>query len=325
MKALLCKSFGPPESLVLEDVPSPEAGPGKVVVSVRGCSLNFPDLLVIQDKYQYKPPLPFSPGAEISGVVKSVGPGVTGCKPGDRVMAYIMHGGFAEEVAVDADILVPIPPALDFVRAAAFLMTYGTALYALRNRARIAAGESLLVLGAAGGTGIAAIEVGKTLGARVIAAASSAEKLALCRKHGADETIDYASEDLKQRIRDLTGGKGADVVFDPVGGRYSEAALRSTAWEGRFLVIGFAAGEIARVPLNLPLLRNCSVMGSPWGAFLRRSAADRAAHQRELVALIEGGRIDPPVSATYPLDRAHEALRAMMDRRVLGKVVVVPA
>jgi len=325
MKALLCKSFGPPESLVLEDVPAPQPGAGQVVVSVRGCSLNFPDLLVIQDKYQYKPPLPFSPGSEIAGVVKSVGPGVTGWKPGDRVMAYIMFGGFAEEVAVDASLLVPIPDSLDFTRAAAFLMTYGTALYALQNRAHLRAGENLLVLGAAGGTGIAAVEVGKTLGARVIAAASSQEKLALCRRHGADETIDYATEDLKQRIRDLTGGEGADVVFDPVGGRYSEPALRSTAWEGRFIVIGFAAGEIARVPLNLPLLRCCAVMGSPWGAFLRRSPADRAAHQRELVALLAGGRIDPPVSATYPLDRAREALRAMLDRQVLGKVVVVPA
>ena len=323
MKALLCKAFGPPESLVLEEVASPTAGPGQVVIAIHACGVNFPDVLVLQNKYQHKPPLPFAPGSEVAGTIKSVGAGVIGHKPGDRVMAYLMYGGCAEEVVADAGSLAPIPERLDFVHASAFLMTYGTAFYALNERARLQPGETLLVLGAAGGTGIAAIEVGKALGARVIAAASSADKLALARDHGADQGIEYESEDLKQRIRDLTAGQGADVIFDPVGGRYSEAALRSIAWNGRFIVIGFAAGDIPRIALNLPLLKGCAIVGSPWGAFLRRSREDQQRHWRELLELYGRGGLDPAVTATYPLARAGEALREMMERRVKGKVAIV--
>src|SRR5204862_7087961 len=270
MKAVLCKQYGPPESLVIEELPSPTAGPGEVVVSVKAASLNFPDVLIIQNKYQFKPPLPFTPGSEMSGLVKEVGADVKGFKPGDRVIAFTTYGAFAEEVKVDAGRLVPIPEGMDYNSAAAFLLTYGTSDHALRDRGALKAGETLLVLGAAGGVGIAAIEIGKALGARVIACASSAEKLEVCRQHGADETINYATEDLRQRIKDLTDGKGIDVIYDSVGGPYTEPAFRSIAWRGRLLLIGFAAGEIPKLPLNLALLKGASIVGVFWGDFTRR-------------------------------------------------------
>lgn len=324
MKTLLCKEFGPPEKLVLEDVDAPKAGPGQIVVQIKACGVNFPDVLIIENKYQFKPPLPFAPGGEISGVVKELGEGVTGISVGDRILASTGFGGFAEEQAIPAAAAVPIPDAMDFPTAAAFLMTYGTSYYALKDRARIQPGESLVVLGAAGGVGLAAVELGKAMGAKVIAAASSEEKLAVCREHGADETIDYAKDSLKDQMKALTGGKGADVVYDPVGGDYSEAAIRATAWEGRFLVIGFAAGDIPRIPLNLTLLKSCQIVGVFWGAFVGREPEANRQNTRELFALYEQGKIKPYVSSSYPLADGAAAIRELGERRAKGKVVVVP-
>ncbi|HXZ91422.1 MAG TPA: NADPH:quinone oxidoreductase family protein, partial [Burkholderiales bacterium] len=283
MKAVLCKQFGPPETLVIEELPSPRPGPGEVVVSVKAASVNFPDVLVIQNKYQVKATPPFTPGSEFAGVVKEVGAGVTQVRPGDRVLGAGSSGGFAEECLVPAGArLVPIPASMDFPTAASFLLTYGTSHHALCNRADAKAGESLLVLGAAGGVGLAAVEIGKILGLRVIAAASSKEKLAVCREHGADETIDYSSEDLRERIKALTGGKGVDLIYDPVGGAYTETALRSSAWRARLLVVGFAAGEIPKIPLNLPLLMERSVVGVYWGEWSKRAPQEFAAAVKQL-------------------------------------------
>ena len=325
MKTVLCKEFGPPERLVVEDVPSPTPGPGQVVLAVRACGVNFPDVLLIQNKYQFKPPLPFAPGGEVAGVVTALGDGVRNVRVGERVIGSTGWGGFAEEVALDAARVIPIPDAMDFVTASAFLLTYGTSHHALRDRAALQPGETLLVLGAAGGVGLAAVELGKVMGARVIAAASTPEKLAVCRAHGADEVIDYTREDLKERTKSLTGGEGADVIYDPVGGAYAEAALRATAWKGRFLVIGFAAGDIPRIPLNLVLLKGCQIVGVFWGAFTAREPARNEANVRELMTWYGEGKIAPHVSATYPLERAAEALNAMAERRVMGKVVLVPS
>jgi NADPH2:quinone reductase len=322
MKAVLCKQFGPPESLVVEELPSPKAGAGEVVVSMRAASLNFPDVLIIQNKYQFKPPLPFSPGSELAGVVKEVGEGVAGHKPGDRVIAFTTYGAFAEEVKVDAGRLVPIPEGMDFNSAAAFLLTYGTSDHALRDRGMLKAGETLLVLGAAGGVGLAAIEIGKALGAHVIACASSADKLEVCKQHGADDAINYATEDMRERIKELTGGRGVDVVYDAVGGPYTEPALRSTAWRGRLLVIGFAAGDIPKIPLNLPLLKGCSIMGVFWGDFARREPKAFAASIAQLGAWFRAGKLKPHVSQTFPLAQAVEALKLMAGRKVKGKVVL---
>ena len=322
MKAILCRQFGPPESLVLEELPSPAPGPGQVLVSVKAASVNYPDVLIIQNKYQVKPPLPFSPGSEMAGTVRALGAGVTAAKAGDRVIAFSTYGAFAEEAVVDAARLVPIPDGMDFVTAAAFLLTYGTAHHALRNRADVKPGETLLVLGAAGGVGIAAIEIGKVLGLRVIACASSDEKLAVCREHGADATINYASEDLRERIKALSGGAGVDLIFDPVGGAYAEAALRSSNWRARFLVIGFAGGEIPKIALNLPLLMERSIVGVYWGEWTRRTPVEFASAVRELSGWFREGRLRPHVSATYPLERAGEAIRLLADRKVKGKVVV---
>jgi len=322
VKAVLCKSFGPPESLVVEDVPSPAPGPGEVVLSVKAASVNFPDVLIIQNKYQFKPPLPFSPGSEMAGVVKSVGDGVTGFKPGDTVMAITTYGAFAEEVKTEARRLLPIPTGMEFATAAAFGLTYATSEHALCDRGALQAGETLLVLGAAGGVGLAAIEIGKILGARVIACASSDDKLAVCRAHGADDTINYATEDLRERIKAITGGKGADVVYDPVGGPYTEPALRSIAWRGRLLVVGFAAGEIPKIPLNLTLLKGCAIVGVFWGEFTKREPESFAAAMSKLSRWYGEGRLKPHISATLPLERASEALTLMAERKVKGKVVL---
>lgn len=322
MKTVLCKKFGPPETLVLEDVDSPIAGPGQIVVSVKACGINFPDVLIIENKYQFKPPLPFAPGGEISGVVKEVGEGVANVSVGDRVLASTGAGGLAEELVLPAVAAVPIPGSMDFKTAAAFLMTYGTSYYALKDRAHIQPDESLVVLGAAGGVGLAAVELGKAMGARVIAAASTDEKLAVCREHGADDVINYSADGLKDKMKELTGGKGADVVYDPVGGEYSEAAIRATAWEGRFLVIGFAAGDIPRIPLNLTLLKSCQIVGVFWGAFVGRDPNANKQNTRELFELFEKGKIKPYVSSSYPLERAGDAIRELGERRAKGKVVV---
>lgn len=323
MKAVLCKAYGPPESLVVEEVASPRPEKGQVVISVKACGVNFPDTLIIQGKYQFKPAMPFSPGGEVAGVVKEIGEGVKGVNVGDRVIAFTGWGGFATEVATEAAKLIPLPPRMDFATASAFVMVYGTSHYALKNRGRLKEGETLLVLGAAGGVGLAAVEIGKALGARVIAAASNDEKLETCKQHGADDGINYATEDLRERIKTLTQGKGVDVVFDPVGSDYSEAALRSMAWEGRFLVIGFAAGDIPRIPLNLTLLKGCSIVGVFWGSFTAREPRRNQEYLQELLAWYEEGKIRPLVSATYPLHRAADALNAMMQRQVKGKAVLL--
>ena len=323
MKAVLCKVYGPPESLVIEDVEPLKPGKGQVVLSVKACGVNFPDVLIIQGKYQFKPALPFSPGSEVSGIVKALGEGVERVKVGDRVIAFTGWGGFAEEVAVDARKLIPIPDSIDFSTAAAFTLVYGTAHYALKDRAQLNSGETLLVLGASGGVGLAAVEIGKVMGARVIAAASSDEKLAVCKQHGADEVINYSAQDIRERIKVLTEGNGVDVAFDPVGGNYSEPVLRSMAWNGRFLVIGFAAGDIPRIPLNLPLLKGCSIVGVFWGSFTDREPNRNQEHVQELLRWLAEGKLKPHISATYPLEQAAEALNAMMNRTVKGKVVLL--
>jgi NADPH2:quinone reductase len=322
VKAVLCKAFGPPETLVIEDVPSPVPGPGQIVIAVKAASVNFPDTLIIQNKYQYKPTLPFSPGSECAGLVKRVGEGVTRVREGDRVMAVTTYGSFAEEVLTDEPRALAIPAGMDFPTAAAFTLTYGTSGHALVDRGALKAGETLLVLGASGGVGLAAIEVGNALGAKVIACASSDDKLEVCRTHGADETINYTTQDLRERIKLLTDGHGADVVYDPVGGPYSELALRSIAWRGRFLVVGFAAGEIPKVPLNLALLKGCSIVGVFWGEFVKREPQRFDELLTQLGAWFESGKLKPYVSETLPLDRAAEALTLMSSRKVKGKLVL---
>jgi NADPH2:quinone reductase len=322
LKALLCKQFGPPESLALEEVPSPRPGAGEVVIRIKAASVNFPDVLIIQNKYQFKPPLPFSPGSELAGVVKEVGEGVTNVKPGDKVIAFTTYGAFAEEVKTEAARLLPLPEGMSYEAGASFILTYGTTDHALRDRAQLKEGETLLVLGAAGGVGVAAIEIGKALGARVIACASSDDKLAVCRQHGADDTVNYTTEDLRERVKALTGGHGVDVVYDAVGGPYTEPAFRSIAWRGRHLVIGFAAGEIPKLPLNLALLKGASVVGVFWGDFTRREPQAFAESARQLARWYREGRLQPHVSATFPLERATEAMNLLASRKAKGKVVI---
>jgi NADPH:quinone reductase len=324
MRAVLARRYGPPETLSVEDLPSLSAAPGEVVVAVHAAAVNFPDTLIIEDKYQIKPPLPFSPGGEVAGVVKALGEGVKGLRVGDPVIAACRWGGFAEEVLVAPDRLVPVPRGVSMEAAASLMMTYGTTQYALQDCAHLAPGETLLVLGAAGGTGLSAIELGKLMGARVIAAASSPEKLALCSERGADETILYTPQNLKDEIRRLTGGEGVDVVYDPVGGDYAEPALRGMAWGGRYLVIGFTAG-IPKLPLNLPLLKGCSIVGVFYGAFARKFPQRYAQLRSELVGWLAEGRIRPAITARYPLEQAAEALRVVAAREAIGKIVLTTA
>jgi len=323
MKAVLCKELGMPEKLVVEEVPSPKAAQGQVVVSVKACGVNFPDTLIIQGKYQFKPELPFSPGGEVAGVVKEVGEGVSRVKPGDRVIAFNTWGGFAEEIAVDAERTIPMPSGMDFIPASAFVLTYGTSYHALKDRADLKAGETLLVLGAAGGVGLAAIQLGKAMGAKVIAAASNDAKLQICKQNGADAVINYGTEDLRARIKAITAGKGVDVVYDPVGGPYSEPALRDMAWNGRFLVVGFAAGDIPKVPLNLTLLKGCSIVGVFWGAFTKNEPERNRENNYDLMAMYAAAKVRPHIHATYPLERAADALNEVIYKRVTGKVVLV--
>jgi len=322
MKAVLCKSFGPPETLVLEDVPAATAGEGEVVIRVRAAGLNFFDTLIIENKYQFKPQLPFSPSGEIAGDITAVGAGVTGFKVGDRVMAYIGWNGAREEVAAPVSRLVPLPASIDYEVAAGLSVTYGTTLHALKDRARLQPGETLAVLGAAGGTGQAAIELGKQFGARVIACASSDEKLAFCRELGADELVNYERESLKDRLKELTDGKGVDVVYDPVGGALSEQALRSTGWYGRFLVIGFAGGEIPKIPLNLVLLKSCDIVGVFWGAYLDREPHRNRENMELLLDWCASGRVQPQIDRTFPLDQAAEALNVLAKRQAKGKIIL---
>ena len=322
MKAVLCKRHGPPETLTFEELPSPQPGPGEVVISVRAASVNFPDVLIIQNKYQVKPPLPFCPGSELAGVVKEVGKDVSGWKEGDRVIAFTTYGAFAEEVKTEAGRLIRLPEGMDFVSGAAFILTYGTSDHALRDRGALKAGETLVVLGAAGGVGLAAIEIGKALGARVIACASSDDKLAVCTAHGADAGMNYAKEDLREAIKRLTDGRGVDVVYDPVGGPYTEPAFRSLAWRGRLLVVGFAAGDIPKLPLNLALLKGASAVGVYWGDFTRREPRTFADSVRQLAQWFREGKLRPHVSQTLPLRDAAKALELMAARQVKGKVVL---
>jgi len=322
VKAVLCKQHGLPDTLVVEDVPALKAGPGQVVVGVKAAGVNFPDVLIIQGKYQFKPEPPFSPGGEVAGVITQLGAGVHGVKLGDRVIASSTFGGFAQELVTDADRLIPMPDAMDFVPASAFVLTYGTSYHALKDRAQLKSGETLLVLGASGGVGLAAVQIGKAMGAHVIAAASSDAKLSVCKDNGAHELINYAQEDLRARIKASTGGRGVDVVYDPVGGAYSELALRDTAWNGRFLVVGFAAGDIPKVPLNLALLKGCSIVGVFWGAFTRNQPEVNRRNNQELLQMYLDGKVKPHIHATYPLERAAEALNEVMHKRVSGKVVL---
>jgi NADPH2:quinone reductase len=329
VRAVICHRFGPPDTLpdILEvrEVDDPSPGPGQILVEVRACAVSFPDLLMTQDLYQFKPGLPFVPGSEVAGVIRSVGEGVAHLSPGDRVLgSSLAAGGMAELAVLHGASTVALPDGVAFEDAAGLLYAYGTSHHALKDRARLQPGESLLVLGAAGGVGLAAVELGRVMGARVIAAASTDEKLRFCREHGADETINYSTEDLKTRIRELTGGAGADVVYDPVGGPYAEPALRSTAWEGRFLVIGFAAGEIPRIPLNLALLRGCSIVGVFWGSFVGREPERHRANVAELVGWWKEGRLQPHTSAVYSFEQAADALSDLAGRRAMGKVVVTP-
>ena len=324
MKAIVCKAWGPPEDLALDDLPDPVPGPGQVVVEVKAAGVNLPDVLTVQGKYQVRPPLPFIPGMEFSGIVRTVGPDVAAYAPGDRVIGFTRTGAFAALALAPVDTLVPMPDGIDFDVAASVTLTYGTAHHALADRGALQPGETLLVLGAAGGVGLAAVEIGKALGARVIAAASSAEKLEVCRAHGADALIDYSGGDLREAIRAATGGKGPDVILDPVGGIYSEPALRSIAWRGRHLVVGFANGAIPQVPWNVVLLKGASVTGVFWGDFQRKEPAADAAALRTMLAWMVEGKLRPLVSRRYALADTAQALQDMAARKVTGKIVIVP-
>jgi NADPH2:quinone reductase len=324
MKAILCRQFCSPDELELADIPEPQAGPGEAVVRIKSAALNFFDTLIIAGKYQHKPAFPFSPAAEFAGVVGSVGAGVTDIAPGDRVMGNTGWGAAREAVAVPANLLVKVPDGLDFDRAAGLTVTYGTTLYALRVRAEIKPGETLVVLGASGGTGLATVEIGKVMGARVIACASSDEKLEFARAHGATETVNYASEDLRAALKRLGGEHGIDVVYDPVGGLYAEPAVRSMAWNGRYLVIGFAAGEIPKLPLNLVLLKNCDIRGVAWGAWVRREPDAQRALMKDIVNWAAQGKLSAHVHAVYPLAEIAAALKTIADRKVMGKIVLRP-
>ena len=324
MKALLCTRYGGPDDLTLADIPDPSPAPGEAVVRIHAAALNFFDTLIIANKYQTKPALPFSPAAEFAGEVEALGEGVTRLKVGDRVLACSGYGAAREKIAIDAEKLIKIPDGLDWDRAAGLCVTYGTTLHALKDRARMKPGETLAVLGASGGVGLAAIEIGKAMGARVIARASSADKLAFAKERGADDTIDYASEDLKDALRRVTGGKGVDVIYDPVGGAYTEAALRSIAWQGRFLVVGFAAGDIPKLPLNLVLLKGCDVLGVFWGSFIERDLAGHRANTAQIMQWCLEGKVSSHIHAVYPLADAPAALKAIAARQVMGKVILRP-
>ena len=324
MKAVLCTRFGGPDDLEFKDIPDPVPGPDEIVVAVRAAALNFFDTLLIAGKYQVKPPFPFSPASEYAGVVENVGADVTGFAIGDRVLGYGGFGAARAKIASKAQRLVKLPDSLDFDRAAGITVIYGTTLHALKDRAKLKAGETVAVLGASGGTGLAAVEIGKLMGARVIACASSAEKLAFARERGADLTLNYAAEDLKDGLRKLTDGRGVDVIYDPVGGSYAEAALRSIAWGGRFLVIGFAAGEIPKLPLNLVLLKSCDVVGVFWGAFIERDPAGHRANMDQLVRWGAEKKISAHVDSVYPLEKTADALKAIAERKVMGKVILRP-
>lgn len=322
MKAVLCKAFGPADTLVIEDTSSPHIKKNEVLLDVHAAGINFPDTLIIEGKYQFKPPFPFSPGGEASGVINAVGENVSHLNVGDRVMALTGWGSCAEQIAVPAYNILPMPDAMDFTTAAAFSMTYGTAMHALKQRGALQAGETLLVLGASGGVGLAAIEIGKAMGARVIAAASSAEKLEVARQAGADELINYQDEDVRERLKTLTKGQGVDVVIDPVGGDLFETVFRSIAWNGRMLVIGFASGTIPSLPANLPLLKGAAVIGVFWGSFAQRQPQDNVANFQQLFAWFAEGKLKPLVSQTFALEDTAQAINTLAARKAVGKLVI---
>lgn len=322
MKAVLCKRLDGPEALVVEDIPVSEPGPGEVRIRVRAAALNFFDTLITRGRYQTKPELPFSPSGEVAGVVDAVGTGVEGFEPGRRVAAYLSYGGARELVVTPAARVVPVPDGVSDEVAAGISVTYGTAIHGLKDRARLQPGESVAVLGASGGAGLAAVEIARLMGARVIAVASSPEKLAVCREHGAAGTVDYSSGDLKDALRGLTGGRGVDVVYDCVGGPYAEPAVRACAWKGRFLVVGFAAGDIPKLPLNLLLLRGCDALGVFWGESVRRDPTGHRANMIQVLDWVAAGRLAPRIHATYPLERISEAIAVLDRREATGKVVL---
>ncbi len=322
MRAVICTKFGQPEDLEVQELPSPEPAKGQVRIKVEGCGVNFPDTLIIDGKYQIRAEPPFSPGGEVAGVIDAVGEGVSGWAKGDSVIAMTGYGGFAEEIVAPATSLLRRPKTMDGVTAAGFSMTYGTSMHALKQRAKLQPGETLLVLGAGGGVGLAAVEIGKLMGARVIAAASSKEKLEAAKKAGADELIDYSDGDIKDKLKEMTGGNGVDVTYDPVGGPMFEQALRATAWKGRVLVVGFASGEIPKVPMNLALLKGCDIVGVFWGAFRQREPQEDQANFDQLFEWHAQGKLHPHVSRALPLEKAPEALRALMNREAIGKIVL---
>ncbi|WP_271783587.1 NADPH:quinone oxidoreductase family protein [Aquimarina algiphila] len=322
MKAIVCKQFGPPSALVFEELDDLAPKENEVIVQVKACGVNFPDTLIIQGLYQFKPELPFTPGSDIAGIVKEVGTNITHVKLGDEVFGFVMHGGYAEEVAVPGNACFKKPPMMDFPIAASFMMAYGTSYHALKDRADLQSGETLLVLGASGGVGLAAVELGKLMGAKVIAAASNDQKLQLCEAYGADEIINYTDKDLKLKIKELTNGKGVDVIYDPVGGEYSEMAIRGMAWEGRYLVVGFAAGSIPKIPLNLALLKGCSIVGVFWGSFAVKTPKKNMQNTMELMQWHAEGKLKPHIHKIYPLEDSSSALKAMINREVKGKIVI---
>lgn len=324
MKALLCEAYGPAQNLVIRDLPEPNPGPGEVVIAVTAAALNFFDTLIIQDRYQTRPDLPFSPCAECAGTIAALGPGVTGWRIGERVAAWLGHGAARERVVVGQDALIRLPDSLDDAQAAGLFVTYGTAMHGLIQRAGLKGGETLAVLGAAGGAGLAAVEIGALLGAHVIACASSADKLALAGEHGAQEEIDYSRDDLRAGLRRLSGGRGIDVLYDTVGGELAEPAVRSMAWEGRYLVVGFAGGAIPKIALNLLLLKGCDLRGVHWGAFVRREPAVHRRNMERLLAWAAGGHIRAHVHAALPLERWTEAFVLIGERQAKGKIVLIP-
>ena len=324
MKAVLCKAWGLPDTLVVEDVPTPQPKAGEVLIKIAAASVNYPDVLMIQKKYQVQPELPFIPGSEVAGTVAALGEGVTNVKLGDRVIAFVGLGGFAEQVVAKAAGLIPIPPELDDATAAGFTLVYGTSHHAVIDRGELKAGQTMLVLGAAGGVGLAAVEIGKVIGAKVIAAASTDEKLAVCKAHGADVLINYSTQDLRAAIKDATGGLGPDVIYDPVGGIYTEPAFRSIAWRGRYLVVGFANGEIPKLPANLMLLKGASMVGVFWGDHVRRDPKANAAAMREMMGWVAEGKLKPLVSARYSLADTAKAFEALAARQATGKIVIEP-
>ena len=324
MKAIVCRTFGPPETLVLEDVPSRAPGKSEVRIAVKAAGVNFPDTLIIQGKYQLKAEPPFTPGGEVAGEVIEVGEKIKHVRPGDAVAAMVPTGGYAEEVIAPGEAVMALPRGMAMNDAAAFPFVYGTSLHALKQRANLKAGETLLVLGAAGGVGLAALQLGKLMGARVIAAAGSDEKLALCKQHGADEAVNYAKESLKEAVKKLTKGQGADVIYDPVGGDLAQDCFSCINWNGRYLVIGFAAGKIPEVALNRLLLKGAAAVGVFWGAFVAREPKANWENFQQLFAWYGEGKLKPHVSKAYPLAQAPAALRDMLERKVTGKVVLVP-